>query len=250
VAVREFDNVDDMLQCSVGAAGVTGPSSMLLVARMLGDGVWQGGMGLWTSGGTPTITLQRSVSVSTPPTSVRYVLTQSSDVGAITWNVAASWCIVGYSKASGTAIPQMHLYSFSGATWTHTAANTSIANGPSAAGGTVRFGAQGTDLGNQRIAAGAIYNVALSDVNVAAITAAGLKTSSLYSAAGTTPVGLWELNQASTATNVTDLTGGGANQSAITGTTVIVGDDPPGWTFDGVGSTVAPSIPLRSPFGL
>jgi hypothetical protein len=246
VAVREFDAVDDGIRCAVGAAGVTGPSSMLLLAKVLGDGSWQGGMGLWTSGNTPTITLQRSDSLTTPANSIRYVLTQSSDVGAITWNVAAGWVLIGFSKASGSAIPTMHLYSFSSGLWTHTAAAAAIANGTSVAGGTIRFGIQGTDTGNMRIAAAAVYDVALTNANVDAITAAGLKTSSLYRAAGTTPKGLWEFNQASTATNVVDLTGGGADQNAITGTTVITGDDPAGWTFDGIAG-LTPTIDLGSP---
>ena len=43
-------------------------------------------------------------------------------------------------------------------------------------------------------------------------------------------VALWDFNQASTATALTDLVGT-ANQTAISGTSVVTTDDPTGWTF-------------------
>jgi hypothetical protein len=58
------------------------------------------------------------------------------------------------------------------------------------------------------------------------------------------PTALWAFNQASTTTPVTDLTGGGADQTAITGTTAVTGDDPPGFDFTlGITGTLAITLP-------
>ena len=56
------------------------------------------------------------------------------------------------------------------------------------------------------------------------------------------PIVLWDFNQASTGTAVTDLTKGGADQSAIVGTAVSTTDDPPGWAFGlGTRQTLRPN---------
>lgn len=78
------------------------------------------------------------------------------------------------------------------------------------------------------------------------------KTSDIWNASGGRPKAIWELNQASTATSVLDITGGGADQTALSGTTVSTTNDPPGFTFDGLGSIIvpAPPAPHRMPIGV
>jgi hypothetical protein len=58
------------------------------------------------------------------------------------------------------------------------------------------------------------------------------------------PNGAWQFNQATTGDDVTDLTGGGGDQSAISGTTVV--SDPAGWTYYTPGGGGGNSRPLIS----
>jgi hypothetical protein len=89
-----------------------------------------------------------------------------------------------------------------------------------------------------------ISGSALTDLQIEAL-ATNLKTSDWANHA-VTPLARWKLNQASTGTAVEDLIGS-ADQLALTGTDLVVGDDPPGWTFDGTGgaapSTARPQVP-------
>lgn len=62
-----------------------------------------------------------------------------------------------------------------------------------------------------------------------ALTGAGLETS-LQKWVDASADALWPYNQASTGTPVDDIVGA-ADQSSLTGTTVITGDDPPGFSF-------------------
>jgi hypothetical protein len=61
------------------------------------------------------------------------------------------------------------------------------------------------------------------------------------------PAAAWQFNQASTSDSVTDLTGGGADQTGISGTTVVT--DPVGWTYHTGTPTVVPDG-IAVPVGL
>jgi hypothetical protein len=164
------------------------------------------------------------------------LMTGGGDLSTVTNTVADGWSICVVSKTTGLVHPHHSKFALSGGGWTQAAATTNVLNDDAAVpGGTVRFAASS----NCRMAVAAVWNVALSDVQVQALST-NLKTADWLntSLVGTAPQGLWEFNQASTGTAIQDLTGGGANQSAITGTTVTTGDDPPGWTFGTGGGAV------------
>jgi hypothetical protein len=78
-----------------------------------------------------------------------------------------------------------------------------------------------------RLAVAAIFNSALSDVALESIETTPA-TTTVYALA---PQGLWEFTQAAVSTAVVDLMGNGSDETIRSGTTVVGGDDPSGWTF-------------------
>jgi hypothetical protein len=161
------------------------------------------------------------------------------DSGTMTFTTTDGWTIIVITKATGAQHANMYKFPLGGAWSNQTATSSANADGASVAGGTMTFGSATAG----RIAVAAIWNVALTLAQAEALST-NLQTADWQNTAlvGTAPQGLWEFNQTSIATNVQDLTGGGANQSSIVGTTVTTGDDPPGWTFGTGGSSVPITI--------
>lgn len=139
--------------------------------------------------------------------------------------VNGSWRWYVITKASGSVQPRMHIWDLSSA-WTHTnnTANVGDGSGPITS---LIVGGNGSGSQGWRgsIAVVAAWDSALSDAAVEA--AMTLKASDVFAAS---PKWMVRLNQASTATSVTDDTAGGGNQTALSGTTVD-SDDPPGFSY-------------------
>jgi hypothetical protein len=145
---------------------------------------------------------------------------------------ADGWVLAVVTKASGTVAPRFHRYRLTAADIVRANGGTAVANGTTPTS-SFRFEVGKDDIFNDaqlHLAVAACWDVALTDGQVDELYA-NLATADWYNNSGGTPVALWEFNQASTATAVTDLTGGGADQTAIAGTTVNTTNDPPGWTF-------------------
>lgn len=143
----------------------------------------------------------------------------------------STWYVVAVGKASGSQHYQYHAAPISTGVWSHVDGGFSVGDG---SGGTtsIKFGVTtNTTGGNVTLAAVAEYAVNLSD---AAVEALGVTAMDDWLAAS--PRAAWQFNQASTSDSVTDLTAGGADQSAISGTTVV--SDPPGWTYHSAGVEV------------
>ena len=148
-----------------------------------------------------------------------------NDFGNGVAGLSTSWRWYVMTKAAGNVPPRIHVWDLSGA-WSHTdnSANVGDGTGPI---DTIFVGANGSGSNGWRgsIACMVTWASALSDGAVeAAMTLAALD------AFNATPAWMIRLNQASTATSVTDDTGGGGNQSAISGTSVDA-DDPPGFNY-------------------
>lgn len=138
------------------------------------------------------------------------------------------WQLTGAGKAAGNVLGRYHLVPLEGGSagvWTH----------PDAVGGNWPDWAAGIDklvIGTGlRKGAGQIAAVAVWPFN---FTNADWQNLIGFTSAQAWfdqhPAAMWLLNQASTATPVQDVTGGGANQSALVGTTVSV-LEPPGWSY-------------------
>lgn len=176
----------------------TGPSSAQFIAN-LSDKTWFqldafGFVGVAAGGGV--------VSSGTPRV-------QSGD----------GWCFVAGTKATGTTFPRLHKYAYATNTWTHGDAS---ANQQADASGSVSSVAVGARTGVSPTSgfSGDIAIAAWFAGNNLSDSQVEQLPFSLRAWLGYSPSGLWLLDQSSTSQTVIDLTGGGANQSNITGTSV------------------------------
>lgn len=132
------------------------------------------------------------------------------------------YTVFGWTKTSGTAVYRYHVAGIDG-DWTHQDGTFAVTDG---SGGTdsIEIGTAVSAVRNVDIAAGARWLDALSDTEIEACG-----TTDMADWLAGDPDGAWQFNQDATSTEVVDLTGGGADQTAIVGTSVT--DDPAGWTY-------------------
>src|SRR3954447_23547742 len=221
---RSFDGSTDSIYTSGGAVGTPGTSAFTCLILVKPTSLFFG----------VPIALFDTVSALT--------LIQIAFTGPNNWRVEhgfgaiipstlpltlGDWQLIGVSKAaSGAGVVRYHR-AVLGAAWEHADGDSTL--GPSnvcnqvlfgrGAGGGGPFNPQGMGL-----SVAAIWNRGLSDAEINSITDA---TADMQALSGL--VALWQFNQASVST-VSDLTGGGANQNAISGTSVVT-DTPGWWTF-------------------
>jgi hypothetical protein len=247
MAVREFDGTDDNISHDVG--GLSGwtfgtTACIFKSASVTGGSKWIAG--LHTSGGT-----FRSAPLGLSTTD-RLVAHDGTDVSLspTSFIAAGTWYLVVLRKVTGTATPRYSLYNFTSTTWTHAAGAATLVNSTApGAGGTVRTSVEGTEFFIGRLAVRGMWTLeahwspdASGDT---AIEAAGLEDS-LQNWIDETPTALWAFNQADVGTACDDLVGT-SDQSSLTGTTVVTGDDPPGFSFDlGPGPPVPDLFVVRS----
>jgi hypothetical protein len=241
--VRVFDGVDDEIRVATGAANPTGELAIWMVARRTATGVWgapfaghnSGGAYQWTFGFDQ---LDRAAFFVVAGGGIAV-----TSFGTGTFGNSATWYLMAYTKAAGVNAGRFHYKALAAGAWTHVAGVTSgdslptitPGNPATIAGGTIRFGeAQDTDDFNGRLAHAGLAGGAGANLSDAAVesTFSGLSTAAAVAFAnGFAIKGAWDFTQADTATDVTDLTGGGANETIVNGTTAATGDMPPGWTF-------------------
>ncbi|HEX5997264.1 MAG TPA: hypothetical protein VFY84_19160 [Jiangellales bacterium] len=234
MAVRQFDGVDDVILCAVGAfpAG-TGPLTVLC---------------LWKPTAVEAGCLIRAIDLDTSGTTVGINPYSDGNIyftvgsfGSMAYADTDGWLITGFSKAAGSAATTGHRYSFNTDTWTH----PSLGNlgGSAVAPDELRIGWwSGVEFGNMRLAAIAAYSANLDNATVETLDQA------LADWLALDPDMLLPFTQPSTATPVTDATGNGADQTSITGTSVVTDDDPPGFNLNiSVNEvTFAGAIPLQT----
>lgn len=132
---------------------------------------------------------------------------------------ADNWHLTGVTKDNGTATPRGHKYVYDTNTWTHTDAAGTMGDSASTAGasGTVRLGRVLTAAGDQfdgDIAIMGVWNRVLTDAEIEQLA---FSLQGWYASA---PDALWLLDQSAVDQKILDLTGNGANETAITGTSV------------------------------
>jgi hypothetical protein len=163
---------------------------------------------------------------------------------------ADGWVILVTTKATGAVAPRYHVRYLTAATTTRNDAGSTQPNVGRAIVSTDRFQFGKDEFNNKlngSVALAGFWDIAMSDAQVDALWT-NLRTSDWSGHAAGAPFALWEFSQDSVATAVTDLMGGGADQTAILNTAVVTGDDPPGWTFAASAPSV-PYIPHRMPLG-
>ena len=233
-AVREFDGTDDDIHTGVGGlSGFTHGTVAAIAKRASGSSGAQTIFATHNSGGTGQL---------------QFVFNagnlgwwgENSGEFLQTTHVADTevWYLVVVRKASGNATPRYSVYDYSSDTWSHGNFTGDIVDSTApGAGGTIRFSYGG--IGERlegRIAARAAWSNdlpwAANGTGDTQIEAAGLETS-IDNWSAVSPDALWAFNQAAVGDGVSDLTGNGADETSVTGTTVITNDIPSGFSFGG-----------------
>lgn len=167
-----------------------------------------------------------------------------NDFGSgVTFNPAGHWCWVGFTRASGNSTWHFKDYTAGGA-WSHTGSGFNPGNGtgPIDVIQVSGYGGGGIHILGS-VAVVFTVNSALADLAVEA--ACTSNAADAYAVANW--MTLW--NQSSTATAITDVTGGGGDQSSITGTS-IDSDEPPGFNWSIGPSTTPVGRALDAPWSI
>jgi hypothetical protein len=230
MAVREFNGTTDELVCATGAASGMTYGTCAVLLKLSSVTAFQQFAAPHNSGGT-----------------FLAAILGLTDFGAFTmYNGADStgpsasttiWYLAVVRKATGTATPRFSVYNYNSTSWAHAAGSVTLADWTSpGASGSFRFTFQSSaDFFAGRVAARAVWSNSLP-WSADTTGDSNLQSAGLHTAASNwlsnNPSAFWLFNQAATATPVDDLsTTGTADQTSITGTTVINGDDPPGFDF-------------------
>lgn len=216
VTVRTFDGVDDSITTSIGACNLTGAFTI--------GGAFQ----RKTNATADTIMANR---LAADGNGLYLHINSANDlcighnggllVGATNPSVVVADGLTLYfvTKAAGTVTPRLHVLRSTSAeaVWLHENFVGTFPNIASQAGGVVRFGARSSAASDPAaidLATAAEWTSALTDAQVESLAGPLTAWQAL------SPQGLWRFNQAATTDPVLDLTTGGANQTAITGTAV------------------------------
>jgi hypothetical protein len=232
MAVREFDGTDDEIRFAVDAlSGMTFGTTAILFKPSTDTGTKQA-LALHTSGGTwRALLLGHDGSNDRPNVHNGSAFSQ----GASSSIDDSVWHLVVYRKATGSNAGRFSVYDFNADAWSHTNGDNAIADWTSAgASGTVRMSFESSsEFFEGRLAVGAVWanevHWTADSSGDTAIEAAGLEID-VQNWIDEAPDALWAFNQADVGTAVNDLIGN-SDQTAITGTTVVTGDDPPGFAF-------------------
>jgi len=146
------------------------------------------------------------------------------------YTASDGWRLDLWTKAAGTSQVRGHSLLLSGGSWVHADYGTSD-DSPHIPTTHIRVGRHFSASGqlNGDVAAIAVVGAEWSD---GAMEAGALTTglAEWMTLIGTDPAAVWAFNQTDVGDPVTDVTGGGGDQLAISGTSV--GDDPPGFSYD------------------
>lgn len=220
--IRRFnrDNGED-LRLAVGSCDIQGARSELWLVRISGTGEMCicGGH---TSGGSGIGWSMLTVYDSRSMYMWNGVADSSTGGGVHTLN---EFALIGYSRSSGSNTGKWHIYNFASPGWSHTNGTASIGDASSIAGGTLRIGSwEDAYYLTADVAAGAIWDSNLSDGAYEDLGPGSVD--SLEEWLDSSPAGMWFFDQESPATEVVDLTGNGADQVSISGTSVVDADLP------------------------
>jgi hypothetical protein len=206
---RNFDGTNDSVHCAMGACECVGAMSVFVVARRGVDGADQCLIAGHTSAGTGRWAFE------TLTTDALWWQSGGTGRAGPSIAVADGWCLLGVTRTAGTTTPRFHKFVYATNTWTHSDAASTTGNPLTTAGGTIRFGEhQNIDDFTGDIAASVLYNGAtLSDSQVEDLAF----SYDAWWAFG--PAGLWRFDSPCAWAKVRDLTGKGADETVLNGTT-------------------------------
>ncbi|ADB50175.1 LamG-like jellyroll fold domain-containing protein [Conexibacter woesei] len=224
--IRRFDGVDDFVTLSIGAAGVTRAVTLafLLRSRAQAPGVDRALGGAHDASGIP-LGFHAEVIGSN---GVGFVAGEwaTATYGGGGFAAADEWRLLVLTKAAGSVAATFHSYDFA-ARVLHTSVHGVVGDAAATTGGTYTLGmlyppGPGDCWGGE-LAAHAVWASELDAAAVRSLATAPSLTSWLEIGR---PAALWLLDQPTPAAPIRDLTGNGADQVAIVGTTVL-DEDPP-----------------------
>ena len=217
MTVRHFDGVDDVITCEPLSPAFVGHGTLAVIWRAA-DG---GNQGLMS--GEASAFERWSIQ----PVAGDEVYVDYGGFSAMhTWS-ADEWYLTICTKPVGIANVRNHSMPFSTGIWNHTTRG-SVDDDNGLGHSHTHFGWSLNNnffLEGEIAVAGIWSGVELSDAECESLE------SELSNWLGLTPTGLWAFNQDDVGDPVLDLSGNGFDQIAITGTSVLTGDDPPGFDF-------------------
>jgi len=228
MAVRSFDGASNIVVAGTGTAICNGAWSLVTIVKP--TSLTTGECFIAFQNGTTSLLSCLADRGSGGLTCYTDGPTSDSTLTGVT---AGDWQILADTKAAGSNGVRFHRKVLGSGSWTHDTGGTAIGNNATVCdrielGSFLNGGF--SSYKDMRLAVAAAFATELSDANIESIQT----TPSTQKLVDLGAVAVWDLNQASTATAVNDLVGS-SDQVAITGTSVVTGDDPPGWTFGATG---------------
>lgn len=232
IYARHFDGVDDVIHFGIGSCNLTGAFTIAMLCRNWELHINDSMIVNHTSNNSLAVSFYQADYgglVAAPGLSVGGSGADAPDYVThpeMEWGYTHDWVIQVITKATGSATPRYHLYR--NGTWRHADGQAALGNPSTQAGGNIRIPSfAGLSFDPLDVAVAAQWNgTALSDGQIETLTT-NLQSQDWFDL---DPSGLWNFNQASTGTAVDDVTGNGADQTSITGTTVI-SDGPANWDY-------------------
>jgi hypothetical protein len=214
---RTFNGTSDLIRTSTGALSGTNGANVtaVIVVRLLTD-VTRDRAFIRFYDSTNVLSWGFRQQEAAPAGSLNFATNGGGSVSTWTMAVADGWMCIVASKTSGTTAARQSKFVYSTNTWTHADAGNTIADATitPGSGGTIRFGEEaGTRFLNGDIAAAAIFPYIMTDAQ------REILPYDLSSWLSMGPSGMWVFDQSDVAVPIMDMSGGGANQTSITGTT-------------------------------
>jgi len=221
--IRNFDGVDDRI--GFGAIGLdiaNGPFTILGVVRPTTLNTTEAFISLRSAGTTVA-------SLADGGSGKLALYTDTLDVSSIVNLTAGDHQIIAVTKANGVVPVRFHRKQLGTGSWSHSDSGSTHPNVAGVVEEVAIGGLNPANTGAVKDFDGSVfaiwYGVALTDSDLESVQA--VATSQFLYELGA--VALWNLNQSNTATAVVDQIGD-ADQTVITGTSVVSGSDP-SWDF-------------------
>lgn len=217
MTVRHFDGVDDKITTSPVTPNFLGHGTLAALWRP--DDTGNHGIVCGDASG-----FERWVLL---PVAGDAVYVQYTGFTTVHTFSADEWYLTIVTKPAASSVIRKHTMPFSTGVWTHADSATTLGD-TGGANTAMHFGWSlnaNFFLEGDLAVIGIWVDVELSDAECETLP------TGLADWVALSPSGLWPFNQESVGDPVLDITGNGADQTAITGTSVLTGDDPPGFNF-------------------
>lgn len=242
MAVREFDGVDDQIRCAPGAVSdVTfGALTIAFIVKWFST---EQGSPIYAGNTTGGDSIRMDVETFS---GTLYFAVEDNHVVMGSAPAENVWHLVAVSKTTGSDVPRFHHYDYSAGVWAHQDGDSTQVDGTNVLDYVDIGPWDGVDFTDGRLAVLGVFPANYTDT---AIETAGMEAA-LQNWVDDGPAALWPFDQDSVSTPLEDITGNGADQTSITGTTVVTGDDPPGFDFSlGKHSTMSVTMPMTTGVG-